>query len=94
MSEFIEITASVEQDRKGSLAIWTGDLDEYGGKVWIFLPKSKIKYSLRGNRATISLPVWLAEDRGLTKNVTRRLDDIETRLARIEKRLGLDKPMH
>jgi len=92
MTDRVEITAYVTQDRRNSLAIWMGELNEFGDQVWIFLPKSQIRYELRGNRATISLPAWLA-DRASISSTARRLDDIEERITRIEKRLGLDRPL-
>ena len=92
--DLVEITAAVRQDRSKSLAIWLGDLDADGGQVWIFLPKSKIDYTLRGGRATISLPYWLAVRENLLPRDADRDARIEARLARIEKVLGLDQTKH
>lgn len=77
---FVEITATLQQDRPRSLAVWTGELDEHGDQIWIFLRET--------------LPYWLAERKSLLPSITRRLDRLEARLARIEQHLGLDRTRH
>jgi hypothetical protein len=90
--DIVEITAAVRQDRDKSLAIWMGDLDDDGGQVWIFLPKAKITYTLRGSRATIKLSYWLAVREKLLPRDADRHARTEARLARIEEHLGLNDP--
>ncbi len=90
----IQITATVRQDRDRSLAIWTGELDEFGDQVWIFLPKKEIQYEIRGATVRVALPYWLAKRNNLLPTVVRRVDKLEDRVARIEEHLGLDKPRH
>lgn len=93
--EFIEITAFLRQDRERSVGIWAGELDVDGGEVWVFLPKSRIRYTMRGRRlVTVSLPAWLADKERLERNPERRLDAIEERLSRIERHLGFRATRH
>jgi hypothetical protein len=92
--DIVEITAAVRQDRHKSLAIWMGDLDDDGGQVWVFLPKSEIDYTIRGGHATITLPYWLAVRENLLPRDADRHARTEARLARIEKVLGLDQTTH
>ena len=77
-----------------SVAIWMGELDDDGGQVWIFLPKSLIRYAIRGAHVEITLPYWLAARENLLPSDARRLDRTEARLSRIEKHLGLDQTQH
>lgn len=80
----IQITAAVRQDRERSLAIWSGELDEFGDQVWIFLPKKQIRYEIRGATVRVDLPYWLAQRNNLLPSVVRRVDQLEERLTRLE----------
>jgi hypothetical protein len=90
----IQITATVRQDRDRSLAIWMGELDEFGDQVWIFLPKKEIQYEIRGASVKVVLPYWLAKRNNLLPSVVRRVGKLEERVARIEEHLGLNKSRH
>jgi hypothetical protein len=80
----IQITATVRQVRDRSLAIWMGELDEFGDQVWIFLPKKAIRYEIRGASVKVALPYWLAKRNNLLPTVVRRVDHLEERVARLE----------
>lgn len=60
--ELVDITCEVRKETDKGLAIWDGEEDKDGKEVWTWLPKSEVEVNDDG---TITLPEWLAKNKGL-----------------------------
>lgn len=75
-SDLIDIECEVVEEREKAVAIWDGVsygedyVDPDTGEVrknrkWTWLPRSQIEIIPNGKTATVTLPEWLATEKGL-----------------------------
>lgn len=61
-SDLIDVAATIQVRTEKALGLWEGEVDEKGKKVLIWVPLSQVEENDDG---TITMPEWLAEDKGL-----------------------------
>jgi hypothetical protein len=61
-SELIDLSVTIQVRTEKALGIWEGEVDDNGRKVLIWVPLSQVEDNGDG---TITMPEWLAKDKGL-----------------------------
>lgn len=65
-SDIVDVSLEPRLRRDKAQAFFQGELDEDDKEIWIWLPLSQIEIEQgEGNLVTVSLPEWLALDKGL-----------------------------
>lgn len=66
-SDIVDVTLEKRMIKGKAQAFYTGELDENNREVWVWLPLSQIEIAeINGNSIVeVSLPEWLAKDKGL-----------------------------
>ena len=60
--ELVDIACEVRRETEKGIAIWDGEQMEDGREKWTWLPKAQVEIN---NDGTITLPVWLAQEKEL-----------------------------
>lgn len=67
-SDIVDVVVEMRDDspHRQAIAVFDGEKDKNDKEVWVWLPRSQIEVDkLEGRSVTISLPEWLAMDKGL-----------------------------
>ena len=67
-SNIVDITCMIVSEREKAVAITDGTTEEYNGRErqkWFWLPRSEIEIESDGDAYIISMPDWLAMEKGL-----------------------------
>jgi hypothetical protein len=67
-SDLIDIECKIVSERETSIAITDGTMETYKGREqekWFWLPRSQIEIMPNGKTWTVTMPEWLATERGL-----------------------------
>lgn len=67
-SDIVDVTLTRRAEKGKSIAFWQGDRDDSGREIWVWLPISQIEIDgpdHRGATVTVSMPEWLAMQKGL-----------------------------
>ena len=70
-SNLIDIACEIVSDdpSKGAIAVIDGTMEELAGghkrQKWFWLPRTQIEVEENGRSAIVTMPVWLAEEKGL-----------------------------
>lgn len=61
----VDIELEPRMEREKAQAFFAGELDHKDREVWVWLPFSIVEIEKDGKRVIVSMPEWLAKDKGL-----------------------------
>jgi hypothetical protein len=67
-SDLIDIECEIVAEREKAIAITDGTTEQHEGKErakWFWLPRSQIEIAPNGKTFTVTMPEWLATEKGL-----------------------------
>lgn len=64
-SDLIDIECYIKFEKPLAVAIWDGVTMDGEKQKWVWLPRSQIEIMPNGKTWTVTMPEWLATDKGL-----------------------------
>ena len=67
-SDLVDITCTIVAERDKAIAITDGTVEFKNGHerhVWFWLPRSQIEIEPQGQHFVVTMPMWLARNKGL-----------------------------